>query len=77
MRKRFYKELWSLRFAKMLQLEEQSVLDYEALLEESRRRFKAHPIIPHLEKLILDERRHARLVQELLRILERQPDTGS
>ena len=73
MRREFYKELWRLRFEKMLRLEEQSVVGYQALLEESKKRFRDHSIIPNLEKLISDEKRHALLVKELISILERQP----
>ena len=74
MERRFYKELWGLRFKKMLMLEEKSVTDYEALLQECRKHSKSHSIIPHFERLIADEKKHAHLVKELIRILERQPD---
>lgn len=74
MERRFYRELWELRFNKMLELEKKSVVDYEALLEECRKRFKNHAIQEHLEKLIHDEKKHARLVGELLEILARQRD---
>ena len=69
-----YKELWKLRFEKMLKLEEESVVDYQALLEECKTKFKGHSLVSHLEKLITDEKKHALLVKELLAILERQPD---
>lgn len=74
MEKRFYKELWQLRFQKMLNLEEESIVAYQSLLEECQKRFKDHPIIPHFETLIADEKKHAALVRELLKILERQTD---
>ena len=67
-----YKELWKLRFEKMLRLEEQSARDYETLLEECRSKYTDHPIEPHLEQLIHDEKRHAHLVKELLKILNHQ-----
>ena len=69
-----YKELWKLRFEKMLKLEEESVVDYQALLEECKTKFKGHSLASHLEKLITDEKKHALLVKELIAILERQPD---
>ena len=74
MERRFYKELWSLRFNKMLALEKKSVVDYQALLDECKKRFKNHSIASHLERLIADEKKHALLVQELIEILSRQPD---
>ena len=73
MERRFYKELWRIRFNKMLELEKQAVVDYQALLNESRKKHKGHSIEPNLEKLIADEKRHALLVQELIEILGRQP----
>ena len=74
MERRFYKELWSLRFNKILKLEEKSVVDYEALLRDCKKHSKNHSIISHLERLIVDEKKHAILVQELIQILERQSD---
>ncbi len=73
MKRKFYKEIWSARFAKMLHLEEQSVADYQALLDETKKLAKDHAIIPHFEKLIADEKKHAILVKELMQILDRQP----
>lgn len=72
MEPRFYKELWSLRFNKMLALEKKSVVDYQALIEECKKRFKNHSIIAHLKRLVADEKKHILLVQELIQILNRQ-----
>lgn len=72
MDRRLYKQLWSLRFKKMLQLEEKAAGDYEALLAECRTKYNSHSIIPELERLIADEKKHAQLVKELLEILARQ-----
>ena len=72
MEPRFYKELWGLRFHKMLALEKQSVVNYQALIEECRKRFRSHSIIAHLERLVADERKHVLLVQELIQILDSQ-----
>ena len=68
----FYKELWSLRFKKMLVLEKKSVVAYQTLLDECKKSFKNHSITSHLEKLIADEKKHVLLVQELFAILNRQ-----
>jgi rubrerythrin len=73
MERRLYQELWKIRFDKMLQLEEQSVTDYEKLLEECKTKYKGHSLEPHLEQLIKDEKKHSLLCKELLAILERQP----
>lgn len=74
MDRRLYKELWRLRFEKMLKLEEGSIVDYQNLLEECKHKYKTHSIVPHLEKLITDEKKHALLVKELLAILNRQSE---
>jgi rubrerythrin len=68
-----YRELWDMRFRKMLELEESGVHAYEGLLAELRRAQREHALVPHLERLIADEKKHALLVRELLEILERQP----
>lgn len=73
MDRKLYKELWRMRFEKMLKLEEQAVVDYQELLDECRSKHEQHPIEPHLECLIKDETKHARLVRELLSIVEKQP----
>ena len=72
MKRRFYKELWGVRFNKMLDLEEKSVVNYQALLDECKSHFRHHSIVAHLERLIIDEKKHAVLVRELIKILDRQ-----
>lgn len=74
MERRFYKELWKLRFQKMLKLEKQSISDYQSLLKDLNKRFKNHVVAPHLETLVADEKKHALLVEQLLQILDSQPD---
>lgn len=74
MKRRFYKELWSLRFERMLKLEEKSAADYQALIDECKKRFKNHAIVTHLTQLVVDEKKHALLVRELIKILNRQPN---
>ena len=76
MERRLYRELWKIRFDKMLQLEDQSVLDYQKLLEECKTKYKGHSLEPHLGQLIKDEKKHSLLCKELLAILERQTDQG-
>lgn len=67
-----YRELWRLRFSKMLTIESQSVQDYEELLSEFRGSAADHPIAGYLQRLVADEKKHVRLVEELLAILARQ-----
>ncbi len=74
MKREFYRELWSLRFNRMLKLEEKSIVDYQALLDECKKHFKDHSIVTHLTKLVADEEKHAMLVGELIEILNRQPE---
>ncbi len=71
MQKKLYQELWNLRFQKMLALEEQSIHDYKDLLKECGKS-KDEETIEKLKQLIADETRHAKLVQELIRIVKRQ-----
>lgn len=72
MHRKLYKELWRIRFQKMLALEEQSITDYQSLLKDCKKTNKNPSIIEHLENLISDEKKHALLCKELLRIVERQ-----
>ena len=72
MERKLYKELWDIRFRKMLHLEQKSVVDYEALLAECKKKYKGHSIEPIFEELIRDEKKHTLLVQELIQILNRQ-----
>ena len=74
MDRRLYKELWAIRFKRMLHLEKKGVHDYESLLKECKDDHRNHAIEPHLERLIQDEKKHVMLVEELIRILERQLD---
>ena len=72
MQGKFYKELWTMRFQKMLELEREGVQTYQAILDgcgkdKSRAKLKAD-----LKKLVEDEKKHVTLVQQLLEIVERQ-----
>ena len=75
MQRELYRELWTLRFQKMLQLEESSVQEYEVLLEEAQKIYEDHTELHNtFRQLISDEKMHAKLVRELLDIVEQQPD---
>ena len=73
MKRKFYKELWDIRFSKMLELEKKSVVTYQALLDECKKGYEFEAIKPHFERLITDEKKHVELVEELIDILNRQP----
>ena len=73
MERKLYKELWQKRFEKMLKLEEESIVDYELLLRECKKHFPDQPALQtHFERLIRDEKRHAKLCKELIQIAKRQ-----
>ncbi len=74
MERKLYRELWRIRFEKMLNLEKQGLAVYETLLGESRAKNEAPTIALDLERLVLDEKKHVRLVQKLIEILNRQVD---
>lgn len=73
MQRKLYKELWSMRFQKMLELEEQSIADYTLILKKCKEK-KNSVLETNLKKLISDETKHAKLVRELLSIVNRQED---
>ncbi len=73
MQKKLYKELWVLRFKKMLVLEEDSIRDYESILKQCAKS-KNDLLAGKLKQLIGDETRHAKLVRELIKIVNRQEE---
>ena len=74
MQKKLYKELWALRFQKMLALEEQSIEDYEKLLKECAKLKTEESVKEKLTQLKADETSHAKYVRELLKIVDRQDE---
>ncbi len=74
MQKKLYKELWNLRFQKMLVLEEQSARDYKDILKECTKLKTAETVKEKLKQLIADENQHAKYVRELIEIVNRQED---
>ena len=74
MQKKLYKELWNLRFQKMLKLEEQSIEDYQEILKSCEKSKEPEEIRDKLEQLIADETRHAKYVRELIKIVNRQEE---
>lgn len=77
MERRLYKQLWKTRFSKMLALEKESLGIYQSLIKDCGKaeNLKQHPGIQlNLEQVAEDEKKHIKLVEELLAILNRQPD---
>ena len=75
MQRKLYKELWLLRFQKMLELEEGSVSEYEDLLKKCGEKYGSGlKFQDELKNLIADEKKHVRLVRELLSIVREQKD---
>jgi hypothetical protein len=78
MNRKLYKELWMIRFQKMLKLEKDSLELYQSLIKDCEKMQKLNhhkqAIHTHLEKIYEDEQKHARLCEELIAILNRQPD---
>lgn len=72
MQKKLYKELWNLRFQKMLALEEQSIQDYEKILSECTKQNIQGTVKGRLKQVISDEMTHAKLVNELIQIVNCQ-----
>jgi rubrerythrin len=71
MKRIFYRELWEIRFKKMLALECDSVAAYQILLDECKNKYHIDSVVPHLERLIEDEKKHVLLVKELIDILNK------
>jgi len=78
MDRKLYKELWCIRFEKMLALEKESLNVYQALIKECPRieKFRqcSSKIQSALEQIAQDEKKHVKLVEELLAITKRQSD---
>jgi len=77
MERRLYKQLWKARFEKMLALEKESLDVYQSLIKDCGKieNLKQHPGIQiNLEQVSEDEKRHIKLVEELLAIVNRQSD---
>ena len=69
MKNEFLKTLWMLRFEKMKQNEETAAWTYQEILDESLMTFgEKDQVIEPLRQLVRDERMHAKLAEELIRI---------
>ena len=69
MRDKEFKELWEMRFRKIFKLEKEGFLFYRHLLRRNKALFSGTQAKNVLKRLALDELRHARMVQVLMKIV--------
>ncbi len=62
------KELWRLRFMKILELEQASFGFYQKLLKKKSGLLHQAGIEPILKQILRDEARHIRIARELVRL---------
>jgi rubrerythrin len=64
-----FKELWEIRFLKVLNLEKESLSFYRSLLKHNQSLLEETRAKAILERILEDERRHIRIVRKLLRLV--------
>lgn len=62
------KELWQLRFMKILELEQASFGFYEKLLKEKSELLEETEMKPLLKKIMQEEAQHIRIARNLVRL---------
>lgn len=71
-----YKELWTLRFQKLLKVEKESARRYKSLIKKSvcvkKSKEVKQTIVSSLEEIYRDEIKHVKLVKKLISILSEQ-----
>ena len=79
MKNEFLKTLWMLRFEKVKQNEDTAAWTYQEILDECLMAFgEEDQAIPSLRRLVRDERMHAKLAEELIRICRmNHPEYGT
>ena len=63
------RELWCIRFLKILELEQESFNFYKKLLEEKSVLLEEAGIKPMIKQIMQDEGRHIRIAKELVRLV--------
>ena len=66
------KEVWAIRFQKIIKVEKEGFLFYRRLLRKNKVMFEGTKAKAILESMTRDELKHFRIAQELLRILKDQ-----
>lgn len=64
------RELWRIRFLRILQLEEESFLFYQKLLKEKDELLEQTGIKPTLRQIMSDEVKHIRIAKELIKLAD-------
>ena len=64
------RELWQIRFLKILELEQESFNFYQKLLKEKTTLLEEAGIKPTIKQIMRDEGRHIRIAKELVRLVE-------
>lgn len=70
------RELWRLRFQKILQLEEESHEFYQKLLKEKTALLEEAGVKSILKEILGDEARHIKIAKELLHLASQVPPPG-
>ena len=69
MKNEYLKTLWTLRFEKIKKGEEEAAWAYQEILDECLTRFGSkNEIVALLKQLVQEERAHAKLAEELIKI---------
>ena len=67
------KELWQIRFERILQLEEESFHFYQKLLKEKADVLKTSGVDSVIKQIMRDEGRHIRIAKDLLKLVSGGP----
>ncbi len=67
------KELWQIRFQKILQLEQESFEFYQKLLKDKKELVDRMAIEATLKQIMQDEGRHIQIARDLLKIVDGNP----
>lgn len=62
------KELWRIRFGRILELEQESFNFYQKLLKEKSTLLEEAGIKPLIKQIMQDEGRHIRIAKDLVRL---------
>ena len=63
------RELWQIRFQRILELEQESFEFYQKLLKEEKDILEKTAVQSTLKKIMQDEGRHMRIAKDLLKIV--------
>ena len=67
------RELWRIRFLRILQLEQESFEFYQKLLKEKNDMLEKTGVKSTIKQIMQDEGRHIRIAKDLLRLVGGEP----